>query len=190
LHIVKGDWQVAKKKAATKASSVTQRLDTIESLVRSGFRQADRQFRRVDHQFGQVDRRFGEVDKRFGGLDYRLDGLDHRLDGLDQRLDGVGQRLDRVDQRIEVVEKRIDGVDQRLGRVEQRLDILDLGLRDFKTEVNQRFAIVDERFNTLANHIDAFMKLHETLDIEFKVIKEQMSRMEARLKALEASRST
>ena len=89
---------------------------------------------------------------------------------------------------------RLDTIEQlvRSGfrRVEQRIDILDLDLRDFKSEVNQRFAIVDERFNMLANHIDGFIKLHETLDIEFKVIKEQMTRMEARLKALETARST
>ena len=69
---------------------------------------------------------------------------------------------------------RLDTIEQlvRSGfrRVEQRIDILDLDLRDFKSEVNQRFAIVDERFNMLANHIDGFIKLHETLDIEFKVI--------------------
>jgi len=89
---------------------------------------------------------------------------------------------------------RLDTIEQlvRSGfrRVEQRIDILDLDLRDFKSEVNQRFAIVDERFNMLANHIDGFIKLHETLDIEFKVIKEPMTRMEARLKALETARST
>jgi archaellum component FlaC len=127
---------MAEKSAKKKSPKMADRLDNIERLVRSGFRQ-------VDRQFGQVDRRFGEVDKRFGGLDQRLDGLDHRLDGVEQR-------LDRVDQRLDGVEKRLDGVDQRLDRVEQRMDILDLGLRDFKTEVNQRFAIVDERFNTLA----------------------------------------
>lgn len=89
---------------------------------------------------------------------------------------------------------RLDTIEQlvRSGfrRVEQRIDILDLDLRDFKSEVNQRFAIVDERFNMLANHIDGFIKPDETLDIEFKVIKEQMTRMEARLKALETARST
>ncbi len=55
---------------------------------------------------------------------------------------------------------RLDTIEQlvRSGfrQVEQRIDILDLDLRDFKSEVNQRFAIVDERFNMLANHIDGF----------------------------------
>ena len=144
---------MVKKSAKKKSPTMADRIDTIERLVRSGFR-------RVDHRF---------------------DGVDNRLDGVEQRLDGVEQRLDGVEQRL-------DGIDQRLDRVEQKIDILDLGQRDFKSEVNQRFSIVDERFNTLANHIDGFMKLHETLDIEFKVIKEQVSRLEERLKRLEAER--
>ena len=89
----------------------------------------------------------------------------------------MADRLDTIERLVRTgfrrVDQRLDGTDKRLDRVEQRLDILDLGLRDFKSEVNQRFAIVDERFNILANHIDGFMKLHETLDIEFKALKEQ-----------------
>ena len=97
---------------------------------------------------------------------------------------------DRLDTIERLVRSGFRRVDQRLDRVEQRIDILDLDLREFKSEVNQRFAIVDERFNLLANHIDGFMKLHETLDIEFKVLKEQMNRVEARLDRLEAERTT
>ena len=40
--------------------------------------------------------------------------------------------------------------------------------------VESRFAHMDSRFDQIYNHIDGFMKLHETLDIEFRVIKEQV----------------
>ena len=38
--------------------------------------------------------------------------------------------------------------------------------------VESRFAHMDSRFDQIYNHIDGFMKLHETLDIEFRVMKE------------------
>jgi len=40
-------------------------------------------------------------------------------------------------------------------------------------------------FDQLYRHVDGFMKLHETLDIEMKVLKEQMNRLEDRVKRLE-----
>jgi CO dehydrogenase/acetyl-CoA synthase beta subunit len=53
--------------------------------------------------------------------------------------------------------------------------------------MNERFAIVEDRIDRLATHVDGFMKLHETLDIEVRVMKEQMNRFEERLKRLEAA---
>jgi hypothetical protein len=42
--------------------------------------------------------------------------------------------------------------------------------------VQQGFARMENRLEQVYNHVDGFMKLHETLDIEFRVIKEQMRR--------------
>ena len=33
---------------------------------------------------------------------------------------------------------------------------------------------MENRFDQIYNHVDGFVKLHETLDIEFRVIKDQM----------------
>jgi hypothetical protein len=93
---------------------------------------------------------------------------------------GVTQRLDTIERLVRNGFRRAD----------RSLEILDAGQSDLRAEINQKFAVVDERINLLTNHVDGFMKLHETLDIEFKVIKEQMSRMEERVKVLEAAPST
>jgi len=53
--------------------------------------------------------------------------------------------------------------------------------------MESQFAHMESRFDQIYNHIDGFMKLHETLDIEFRVIKEQMRRLEERIERLEAS---
>ena len=102
----------------------------------------------------------------------------------------VREGFQQVDRRFEQVDQRFEQVDQRFEQVNRRLDLLDMGQRDFKSEMNEKLALIDERINLLANHVDGFMKLHETLDIEFKVMKEQMSRLEARLNRLEAERTT
>jgi len=41
-----------------------------------------------------------------------------------------------------------------------------------------------------ATHVDGFMKLHETLDIEMRVMKEQMKRFEERLGCVEAAQAS
>ena len=106
----------------------------------------------------------------------------------------VAQRLDTIERLVRSgfhqVDQRFRQVDKRFEQVDRRLDILDLGQRDLRSEMNEKLALIDERINLLANHVDGFMKLHETLDIEFKVMKEQMSRLEARLNRLEAERTT
>ena len=53
--------------------------------------------------------------------------------------------------------------------------------------VEGRFDHMESRFDQIYNHIDGFMKLHETLDIEFRVIKEQMRRLEQRVEQLETT---
>ena len=42
-------------------------------------------------------------------------------------------------------------------------------------------------FDQIYRHIDGFIKLHETLDIEMQVMKAQMKRLEERVERLEAS---
>ncbi|MBI2998033.1 MAG: hypothetical protein HYY46_06195 [Deltaproteobacteria bacterium] len=49
------------------------------------------------------------------------------------------------------------------------------------------FSQMESRLDQIYNHVDGFMKLHETLDIEFRVIKEQVRRLEERVEHLEAT---
>ncbi|HEY7318869.1 MAG TPA: hypothetical protein VIE89_14945 [Candidatus Binatia bacterium] len=71
--------------------------------------------------------------------------------------------------------------------MDRRLGLFQLDIRNLRKEMNERFAIVEDRIDRLATHVDGFMKLHETLDIEVRVMKEQMNRFEERLKRLEAA---
>ena len=108
---------------------------------------------------------------------------------VNQRLDQVDQRFEQVDQRFDQVDRRLDQVDQRFGQSDLRQSVLAFDVGELKRQISEQGAALELRIDRLANHVDGFMKLHETLDIEFKVLKEQMNRVEARLDRLEAERT-
>ena len=88
---------------------------------------------------------------------------------------------------------------RRPGRksIESRLTAVERGIRSLQAsdttiitiikDMQEGFARMENRLEQVYNHVDGFMKLHETLDIEFRVIKEQMRRLEERVDHLEAT---
>ena len=100
---------------------------------------------------------------------------------------GRAKKAPNINRRLTSIERLIRVGFQQTNR---RIDVVGLDLRQFRKEVNERFAEVEDRIDRLATHVDGFMKLHETLDIEMRVMKEQMNRMEERLNRLEAGRAT
>ncbi len=62
-----------------------------------------------------------------------------------------------------------------------------LGQQGLRTELNDLRDEMRTGFDQIYRHIDGFVKLHETLDIEVKVMKEQMKRLEERVERLEVS---
>ena len=112
--------------------------------------------------FRQTDARFRQVDTRFGQIDTRFGQIDARF----------------------------RQIDARFRQVDRQFGLVHLEFRDLRKEMNQRFAVMEDRIDRLATHVDGFMKLHETLDIELTVIKQQMSRLEERLKRVEAAQAS
>ena len=119
-------------------------------------------FRHTDERFRQVDARFEQIDKR----------------------------LAQVDRRFEQVDKRLAQVDKRFDQIDRQFAVVQLDIRNLQKEMNERFAVMEDRIDRLATHVDGFMKLHETMDIELRVMKEQMSRFEDRLKRIETAQTS
>ena len=81
--------------------------------------------------------------------------------------------------------------------IQSRLTAVERGIRSLQAndttiiatikDMQEGFARMETRLEQIYNHVDGFMKLHETLDIEFRVIKEQMRRLEERVEQLEAT---
>lgn len=75
-------------------------------------------------------------------------------------------------------------INQRFTALER---LVRFEFRSLRKEMNERFVVMEDRIDRLATHVDGFMKLHETLDIELRVMKQQMSRFEERLSSVEAA---
>ena len=99
-----------------------------------------------------------------------------------------------INQRFTALERLLrtgfQQTDTRFRQVDKRLGLVQLDIRNLRKEMNERFAVMEDRIDRLATHVDGFMKLHETLDIEVRVMKEQMNRFEERLKHIEAAQTS
>jgi|SRR3989338_9126420 len=85
------------------------------------------------------------------------------------------------------IESRLTTVERGIKSLQASDAAIIKSMRDGFSQMESRFAHMESRFDQIYNHIDGFMKLHETLDIEFRVIKEQMRRLEVRVEQLEAT---
>jgi CO dehydrogenase/acetyl-CoA synthase beta subunit len=83
--------------------------------------------------------------------------------------------------------KKTRTINQRFTTLER---LVRFEFRGLHKQMDERFAVMEDRIDRLASHVDGFMKLHETLDIEVRVMKEQMNRFEERLKRIELARTS
>jgi len=99
-------------------------------------------------------------------------------------------RFSQIDRRFQQIDRRFGQVDVRFRQIDARLRLTNLEIRNLRKEMDERFAVMEDRIDRLATHVDGFMKLHETLDIEVRVMKEQMKRFEERLSRIEAAQAS
>lgn len=85
------------------------------------------------------------------------------------------------------VESRLTAVERGVKSRQANDAAMITAMRDGFANMENRFAQMETRLDRIYTHIDGFVKLHETLDIEFKVMKEQMKRLEDRVARLEGS---
>ena len=60
--------------------------------------------------------------------------------------------------------------ESRLAAVERGIKSVHATNEAIIKEMRDGFARMESRLDQIYNHVDGFMKLHETLDIEFRVI--------------------
>ena len=85
------------------------------------------------------------------------------------------------------IESRLTAVERGIRSLQASDAAIIRSMQDGFSQMESRFAHVGSRLDQIYNHVDGFMKLHETLDIEFRVIKEQVRRLEERVEHLEAT---
>ena len=74
-----------------------------------------------------------------------------------------------------------------IGSLAKSISLLRSEVRINSQELKEMRDEMRTGFDQLYRHVDGFVKLHETLDIEVRVMKEQMKRLEERVERLEAS---
>jgi len=79
---------------------------------------------------------------------------------------------------------QLDSLAKSLGLLRSEMRINNQETQAGLTQIRQE---MQTGFDQMYRHIDGFVKLHETLDIEMKVLNEQMKRLEDRVKRLEAN---
>ena len=162
---------MVKKNPKRQPLTIGQRFTSLERLVRAGFQRTDTGFRSFEKR----------TDLRFRGFQKLADA---RFRGLSSDLRALGRQTDT----------RYNGVRNEFRNLRKEMDtkfgLVHLEFRNVRNEMNERFTRVEDRIDRLATHVDGFMKLHETLDIELKVMKEQMNRFEQRLDHLEGDRAS
>jgi uncharacterized protein (UPF0335 family) len=74
-----------------------------------------------------------------------------------------------------------------LASLARSIDLLRSEVRTNSLDLKELRAEMHSGFDQMYRHIDGFIKLHETLDIEMQVMKAQMKRLEERVERLETS---
>ena len=69
------------------------------------------------------------------------------------------------------IESRLTTVERGIKSLQASDAAIIKSMRDGFSQMESRFAHMETRLDKIYNHIDGFMKLHETLDIEFRVMK-------------------
>jgi hypothetical protein len=71
-----------------------------------------------------------------------------------------------INQRFTALERLVrTGFQQtkaRFRQVDRRLGLVQFDIHNLRKEMNERFAVMEDRIDRLATHVDGFMKLHET----------------------------
>ena len=68
------------------------------------------------------------------------------------------------------IESRLTTVERGIKSLQASDAAIIKSMRDGFSQMESRFAHMESRLDQIYNHVDGFMKLHETLDIEFRVI--------------------
>ena len=70
------------------------------------------------------------------------------------------------------IESRLTAVERGIKSLQASDAAIIKSMQDGFSQMESRFAHMESRLDQIYNRVDGFMKLHETLDTEFRVIKE------------------
>lgn len=127
-------------------------LDQLHAVASTLTSKVDNVSEAVHDLATHMDERFETVDRRFEAIDQRFEAIDHRFEAIDQRFESMGRRFESMDQRFEAMDQRFEDMEERF---DAKLHGVEMRLMD---------------------HIDGFVNLHRTMDVELASLRAKSNR--------------
>lgn len=109
----------------------------------------------------------------------KVDNLETRFDRLETKVDNLETRFDGLETRFDGLETRFDGLETRFDRLETKVDNLDSEFREFRQQVIESFANVNNRFALLETQMLAIgVELKAEIKQEIKAVGVKIERLE------------
>lgn len=94
---------------------------------------------------------------------------------------------DGVESFAKIVKEGFDAVDKRFDAVDKRFSVVDQTFGTLRGEMKAEFRRVDDRIDKLVDHVDAFIQLHQKLDIELTALRHKYDLLATRVAKLEGA---
>lgn|SRR3989338_889364 len=120
---------------------------------------------------------FGEMHQGFGEMHRGFEKVREEFEGVRQEFEGVRQEFKKVRQEMK------DGLQETTKNL---TDFIVFETSHLKKQMDEQFEETRGRIGVLYEHVDGFINLHKTLDMELAATRLQQGRLEDRVSNLEA----
>ncbi|MDP2656751.1 MAG: hypothetical protein Q8P11_04270 [bacterium] len=120
-----------------------------------------------------------------------LTSIANKVDGLGKRMTSFNERMTSFDGRMSSFDDKMTSVEGKMSSFEELQTKTLAVIIDVKETMKEKMATKDELHTAedrITTHIDGFIKMHETIDVEQASLRGACDRHEARITKLEKER--
>ena len=113
---------------------------------------------------------------------YFDDKLDELARMVAQGFAHVEERFKKVDEQFARIDARFEKVDEQFARIDDRFREAQYEVRELGRRMDQQ----KERIDSLYDHVDGFITLHQKLDLELAALRSKYNRLDERMMRIES----
>ncbi len=103
---------------------------------------------------GYMDEGVVRLEPRLVRIESGVAGLDDRVERVEKRLEQIDGKMDRLDERVTLIDRRLVVVEVNSENIKENLGKLEVGMRDMRQSMDQKFASSEERFERAFGALD------------------------------------